>query len=134
MSRRHPLSERPRAGEEERGSQLAELGILLPALVPLLFGPLALQRFYGEYQGLSQVAAEGARLAAVAGAGPAHQRIEEMLRAAGLEGAQWRIEGPTGWGTPVRVTVSRVHRLTIPLLWERNLELSVSREARSERP
>lgn len=117
----------------EDGSQLAELGILLPALIPLLFGPLAIQRMYGEYQVLAQAASEGARLAAIQGPDAAGLRIQEMLRAGGLSEASWQIQGPDGWGSPVVVTVSKSHRLVLPLVSERHLQLSASREARSER-
>lgn len=117
----------------ERGAQIAEFAILLPALVPLLFGPLAIQRMYGEYQVLAQAAAEGARIAAIEGRVQGQARIGEMLQAGGLPEANWLIEGPAGWGTPVRVTVSKRHLLSVPLLWEREFVLSVRREARSER-
>lgn len=112
---------------------MAELGILLPALIPLLFGPLAIQRMHSEYQVLAQAASEGARLAAIQGPEAAGQRIQEMLRAGGLADASWQVQGPDGWGGPVVVTVSKSHRLVLPLVSEQQLQLSASREARSER-
>lgn len=117
----------------ERGSQIAEFAILLPALVPLLFGPLAVQRMYHEYQVLAQTAAEGARIAALSGTDEAQRRIQEMLASGGVSGASWRMEGPTGWGTSVRITVEKQHLLKVPLVGERQFRLSAIREARSER-
>lgn len=62
---------------DERGAAMVEMALALPVLLLLLFGIISYGILLSYKQQLTQVAAEAARLGAVAGSGPAAELAAE---------------------------------------------------------
>jgi Flp pilus assembly protein TadG len=113
----------------ERGAILAEFALVAPVLIMILFGIIEFAFVLSRSQAVEAAAREGGRLASLSSTTTAdiESRVDDALAAVPLDGAPTVTVSPQVClgreGQAVTVTVTAPHRLTIPLVLDRQLTL-----------
>ncbi|MDH3295983.1 MAG: pilus assembly protein [Acidimicrobiia bacterium] len=114
----------------ERGAILAEFALVAPVLIMIVFGIIEFAFVLSRSQAIEAAAREGGRLASLSSTTTAdiEARVGDALVAVPLDGAPTVTVSPVQAclgreGQAVTVTVTAPHRLTIPLVLDRQLTL-----------
>lgn len=114
----------------ERGAAAAELAIVLPIFIILVFGIIEFGLAFNRLQGVHAAAREGARIGAIA---PGSECAEafDALDGLGISGFACSVTQSCP-GTKVVVEVSATEEIDIPILGNRSVSLSGKGEFRCE--
>ena len=115
----------------ERGANLAEFALILPLLMVILFGIIEFGLVFSRSQSIEASAREAGRLASLSSTSSAdlEARVEATLDSTTFAGAPAVTMQPAGGcagreGQSVTVTVSAWHRITIPFVLDRDVNLT----------
>ncbi len=117
--------------EAERGAGLAEFALVLPILLMILFGIIEFGFALRRSQAIEAAAREGGRLASLQSTSAADvaDRVGQALGLTTFDAPPVISVDPSGGcagreGQSVTVTVSAPHRISIPLVIDRDLTLT----------